>query len=232
MRHSYRRRKRRVNRGMLVLLLLLVAVFLVSCMAGSDPLWIRSVFGVDVVRYDTEPTVRAVEPDGEQAELLSRMVSDLTGANSLTLKTFRKPSQAVNAYRDALLNNLLRNHYVLYTGNVLSTAPAVSSVGSIITMIPKEDLESEAMRYFGVSSVRHKDGELFDYVSRAGGYTAPVQAWTSGVRVLSDALEETVHTFRLTFRLTDGDSVSGAYRAVFVKRDDGSCYFYTLDALK
>jgi len=231
MRHSYRRRKRRVNRGMLVLLLLLVAVFLVSCMAGSDPLWIRSVFGVDVVHYDTEPTLQVCEPDGEQAEQLCQMIGDLTSANSLSLRTFRKPSQAVNAYRDALLNNLLRDHYVLYTGNVISTSSTAYSMRAITTLIPKKDFADEAFRYFGVSSPRHKDGELFDYVSREGGYTAPVQAWTSRVQVLADGLEETEHTFRLTFRLSDGDAISEQYRAVFVKREDGSCFIYTLDRM-
>jgi len=55
-----------------------------------------------------------------------------------------------------------------------------------------------------------------------------LQAWVCRADVAVDSLEETEHTYRMVFRLTDGEESSGAYCAVFVKRDDGSCYFYSL----
>ncbi|MBQ9805017.1 MAG: hypothetical protein IJW49_00690 [Clostridia bacterium] len=230
MRRGYRRRKRRIGRGMLVVLLLLLSVFLVSCVAGSDMLWLRDIFGVDVVNYDEEPTVQTCATDGDAADQLADMLQSLTTANSLSLPTFDTPSQAVTLYRDAILNDLLRENYLLYTGNnsVLSSVPAAYPGRTITTLIPGTDFESAATRYFGTSSVRHKDGEVFEYLDRADGYTAPLQAWVSGVDVRVDAMEETEHTYRMTFCLVDGWETSEQYLAVFAKRDGGSCYLYSL----
>jgi len=230
MRHFHRRRKRRNHRGVLVVLLLLLTVFLVSCVAGTDPIWIREVFGLDVVHYDLEPTQKICATDGETAEMLSEMVHRLSGANSLSLKPFDNASEAVSRYRDALLNDLLRDHYLLYTGNrgTLSSNQNVFPNKNITTLIPEADFESAVQRYFGATSVRHTDGEIFEHLSERGGYTAPLQAWVCRADVAVDSLEETEHTYRMVFRLTDGEESSGAYCAVFVKRDDGSCYFYSL----
>lgn len=230
MRHFHRRRRRRSHRGVLLVLLLLLTVFLVSCVAGTDPIWIREVFGVDVVHYDLEPTQNSCATDGEIATNLSQMVQSLTVANSLSLKPFENASQAVSRYRDALLNDLLRDHYLLYTGNrgTLSASRSAISSKNITTLIPEADFENAAQRFFGVTSVRHKNGEIFEYLDDKDGYTAPLQAWRSGVDVEVDALAETEHTYRMVFRLTDGEASSAAYCAVFVKRDDGSCYFYSL----
>ena len=232
MKRSYRRRRRRNRRGALVVMLLLLSVFLVSCVAGTDPIWIREVFGVDVVHYDLEPTQNVCATDGETAEMLSEMVLDLAVANSLTLQPFENASQAVAKYRDALLNDLLRDHYLLYTGNcgTLSASRNAFAGRTITTLIPEDDFENAVQRYFGATSVRHKNGTVFEYLDEKGGYTAPLQAWRSNARVAVDSLEETEHTYRMVFRLTDGEEASEAYCAVFVKRDDGSCYFYSLTA--
>ena len=39
------------------------------------------------------------------------------------------------------------------------------------------------------------------------------------------------NAYRMRFTLTDEGGSSASYRALFVKRDDGSCYLYALDAL-
>lgn len=228
---SYRRRKKRVNRGMLVVLLLLATVFMVSCVAGADPLWLRDVFGVSIGDYEEEATVLAHSVDGEKATELADFVESLTTANSLFLPSFDSPSEAVSLYRDALLNDLLREHYLLYTGNnsVLSAIPAAYPGRNITTLIPEDDFESAAARYFGAGSVRHKNGAAFEYLDRANGYTAPLQAWVSGVDVQVVTLEETENTYRLHFYLTDGGETSSLYRAVFAKRE-GGCFLYSLSA--
>ena len=173
--------KRRVNKGMLLLLLLLSAVFFVSCVAGANPLWVRGVLGVDVSNYGSERIESTLPIDGPLADSLCEMVGDLT-ANSLRLKTFRTPSQAVTVYRDALLNALLRDNYLLYTGNRHSLSISSGAIaGDLSTAIPAEDFERAANRYFGATSVRHKNGAVFAYVSSERVYTAPLQAWRSGV---------------------------------------------------
>lgn len=228
MRTRYRGKRRRMKfkRGTLVMLLLLTTVFLVSCMAGSDPLWIREVFGLDVAHYNSESTVAELPSNGEQAEALCDMVTSLCD-NSLHLTPFRTASQAVNAYRDALLNDMLRNNYMRYTGSVqtLSSTDAVYSPAVISTLIPAADFEETAHRYFGGTSVRHKNGTVFRYLDGANGYTAPLQAWEVCVSVNVSALAETENTYRMTFTLCDGDAQSTPYTAVFLKRDGGCCLY-------
>ncbi len=218
---------------MLVVLLLLLSVFLVSCVAGSDMLWLRDIFGVDVVNYDEEPTVQSCDINGETVKPLVDMLKSLTTANSLSMPTFDTPSQAVSLYRDAILNDLLRENYLLYTGNnsVLSAVPTAYPGRTITTLIPESDFESAVTRYFGTSSVRHKDGAVFEHLDKANGYTAPLQAWVSSVDVRLATIEETEHTYRMTFCLVDGWETSESYLAVFAKRDGGSCYLYSLSEL-
>lgn len=226
---SYRRRKKRVSRGMLIVLLLLATVFLVSCVAGADPLWLRDVFGVSIGDYEEEATVQTHTANSDKAGELADVIRSLTTANSLSMPAFDSPSEAVSLYRDALLNDLLREHYLLYTGNnsVLSALPSAYPGRNITTLIPEEDFESAAARYFGAGSVRHKDGAAFEYLDRANGYTAPLQAWMSGVDVQVVTLEETENTYRLSFYLTDGGETSVLYSAIFAKRD-GGYFLYSL----
>ena len=229
-RYRYRRRKHRAGRGMLALALVLSAVFLISCIAGSNPQWVRNVFGLDPAHYDREAVIGNARTDGSRAAELCEMVEILT-QSGVKLESFDTPRDAVELYRDAILNDLLRDHYQLYNGNsaVLSAVPAAYP-GTVISMlIPAEDFDRAASRYFGASSVRHKDGGVFEYLDRVDGYTAPVQAWEPGSEVLVESLAETENTWRMAFRLRDGERTSELYRAVFVKREDGSCYFYSLE---
>ena len=233
--YSYRRhtrhRRRHTNRGVFALMLLLTAVFLVSCVAGSNPLWIRGMFGVDAANYAAEPSERVLTVDCEQSAELCDMVEILI-SDGVTLRPFRSTSQAVRQYRDCILNDMLRDHYALYTGNADALAKLNNAYPNhaMLTLIPETDFENAVYRYFGGSNVSHKSGEVFEYLSRADAYTAPVQAWEAQAELAVLKLEETAHTYRMTFTLTDGDA-SADYFAVFVKRDDGSCYFYSLETL-
>lgn len=229
LRYRYRRRRRRARTGTLALLLLLTAAFLVSCVAGSNSLWIKGVLGLDTHAYAAEPTVSEVDPASSTVAELTDMVQILT-AGSVHLQGFRNTSQLLRHYRDAILNDMLRDHYSLYTGNgqTLSAADGGSPYFSLSTAIPAKDFENTVNRYFGGSASSHKDGEIFRYLSDGQIYTTPTQAWECGVEILVDRAEETLHTYRLYFRLTDGEDISGTYTAVFVKREDGSCYFRSL----
>lgn len=230
MRSRGRRYRRRANKGILLLLLLLSAVFLVSCVAGANPLWVRGVLGVDLANYNTESIDKTLPTDGALAETLCDMVQILT-AKSAYLKTFRTPSQAVSLYRDAILNDLLRDNYLLYTGNrhTLSASANAVCADHVSTAIPADDFESAAYRYFGATGVRHKDGEVFVFLRDARAYTAPVQAWESDVAIEVERIEQTANTYRMRFLLSDGASDVQAYTATFAKHTDGTLYFYSLE---
>lgn len=215
--------------GLSILLLLLSSVLLVSCMAGPNALWIRGIFGLDVNDYFSEAPLRQLQPDGAAATLLCNMVTIIV-SDSIHLTPFSGTGEAVRIYRDAILNDMLRDDYSRYTGN----RQAVDAVGraypylSAATLIAKNDFENVVFRYFGGTSVSHKSGEAFSYLARAGYYTSPLQAreCTAEIEILE--LYETEHTYRMQFVLTANGETSDVYTAVFVKRDDGSCYWKAL----
>ncbi len=230
MRYRYRG-KRRSHRGMLLLLLLLTAVFLVSCVAGSNPLWIRGLFGFDAANYGVEPAEQVLAVDGEIAQELSDMVR-VIALNGTELAPFRSTSQAAAHYRDAVLNAMLAEDFARYTGNTALLAEVMESYPNeaICTWIPCEDFENAFFGLFGGSSLSHKSGDLFRYLSRADGYTTLAQARQSCAEVEVLCVEETLHTYRMSFLLHAEGQESASYHAVFVKRDGGDCYFYTLEA--
>ena len=215
--------------GLTILLLLLCSVLLVSCMAGPNALWIRGVFGLDVNDYFSEAPLRQLQPDGAAAAMLTNIVTIIV-SDSIRLTPFSGTGEAVRLYRDAILNDMLRDDYSRYTGN----RTAVDAIGraypylSAATLISKDDFENVVFRYFGGTSVSHKSGEAFSYLSRAGYYTSPLQARKCVAEVTILELYETEHTYRMQFVLTANGETSTPYTAVFVKRSDGSCYWKAL----
>lgn len=227
--HYRARRRRRTKRGTLVLLLLLITVFLVSCVAGSNPLWVRGLFGMDFANYREEEALTSHPTDGAVSAELCEMVEILTLGN-LSLQPFSSTSQAVKLYRDAILNDMLRDDYVTYGGYAAELSANQTASGLVLsTLIPRADFENAVYRYFGGTTVRHRDGEIFCYLRSEGGYTAPVQARDPDAEVVVESIEETEHTYRMSFRLTRGEEISDSYLAVFVKRESTSCYFYSLE---
>ena len=102
--------------GLTILLLVLCSVLLVSCMAGPNALWIRGIFGLDVNDYFSETPLRQLQPDGAAATMLANIVTILVSDN-VHLTPFSGTSEAVRIYRDAILNDMLRDDYSRYTGN-------------------------------------------------------------------------------------------------------------------
>jgi hypothetical protein len=215
--------------GLAILLFLLCTVILVSCMAGPNALWIRGIFGLDVNDYFSEAPLRQLQSDGTTAAHLSNIVTIIV-SDSIHLTPFSGTNEAVNLYRDAILNDMLRDDYSRYTGNreaidaVANTQPYLSTA----TLISKNDFENVVFRYFGGTSVKHKSGDAFSYLSRAGYYTSPLQARECVAEISILELYETEHTYRMQFILTANGETSDVYTAVFVKRGDGSCYWKAL----
>ena len=215
--------------GLAILLLILSSALLVSCVAGPNALWIRGVFGLDVNDYFSEPALRQLQPDGAAAAMLSNMVAMIV-SDSILLTPFSGTGEAVRIYRDAILNDMLRDDYSRYTGNrqaldaVAKNYPYLSTA----TLISKSDFENVVFRYFGGTTVNHKSGDAFSYLSRSGYYTSPVQARECLAEVSVLELYETENTYRMHFTLTAQGETSNVYTAVFVKRSDGSCYWKAL----
>lgn len=229
-RTRYRRRRRRgLRSGTLALLILLTCTFLVSCVAGTNALWIRGLFGLDVGAYLAEPTEHTLSTEADTSKTLCDMV-DILLAGSISIPTFRNTSQLLEHYRDALLNDMLRDNYTLYTGNakILREVQRTDPFLMISTAIPAKDLSNMVNRYFGSEVSTHKDGDVYGYLGRAEVYTTALHPWEATVDILVDRIEETAHTYRMFFRLTDGEEISEEYLACFVKRDDGSVYFRSL----
>ena len=215
--------------GLAILLLVLSSVLLVSCMAGPNTLWIRGLFGLDTNDYFMESPLRQLQPDGATASLLCNMVTIIVSDN-IHLSSFSGTSEAVRLYRDEILNDMLRDDYSRYTGNRASLDKVANFYPylSASTLISKEDFENVVFRFFGGTSVSHKKGDAFSYLSRVGYYTSPVQARDCVAEVTVLELYETEHTYRMQFTLTANGETSEVYTAVFVKRSDGSCYWKAL----
>ena len=229
---TYRRRKRRISKGGAMLTALVLVLFLFSGVAAFRPQAFKTLFGESVAAYQAEPVVQYLRTDGETAFLLADYIDILT-SGSANIRSFHGASDAVKYYRDEILNDMLRDHYALYTGNntYLSVVNASYTSGAVSTWIPESEFENTVARYFGESSVYHKSGAIFSYLHQEGGYTAPIQSWESRVELEILSLEETENAYRMRFTLLDETGNSASYRALFVKRSDGSCYLYALDAM-
>ena len=110
------RRRRRWRAGTVLLLILALTVLLVSCVAGSNSLWLLGLFGADLRVYEKEPVTAQLPTDGAIAAQLCAAVEFLN-AGSVTMPEFRSASQAVRLYRDAILNSLIGSNYSAYVGN-------------------------------------------------------------------------------------------------------------------
>lgn len=215
--------------GLTLLLLLLSSVLLVSCMAGPNTLWIRGLFGLDTDDYLAEAPLRQLQPDGAAATRLINIVT-IVVSDSIQLTPFSGTGEAVRIYRDAILNDMLRDDYSRYTGNreAMDAVSRAYPYLSASTLISKNDFENVVFRFFGGTSVSHRGTDAFSYLARAGYYTSPMQARECHAEVSVLELYETEHTYRMQFILTANGETSDVYTAVFVKRDDGSCYWKAL----
>ena len=198
-------------------------------MAGSNVLWVKGLLGLDVADYLAEPAQRKLQPDGTAAARLVEIVEILV-CDNVSLKPFQGTSEAVALYRDDILNDMLRDHYALYTGNrtAIDTVSAAYPHTSAATLISASDFENTVFRYFGGTTVTHTSGNAFSYLSKAGYYSSPMQARDCRATVTVTELEETEHTYRMQFQLIAGEVASELYLAVFVKRTDGTCYWKAL----
>ncbi len=221
----YRRRR---HTGVLALLLFLTALLLVSCVAGSNVLWVRGLLGLDIGDYAAEPVERVVPTDGKTAAMLAEAIDFLLDG-SARLEPFTGTGEAVRLYRDRILNAMVRSNYALYNGNAKNIQKVHQAYPQmqVVTLIPAVDFENTVFRYFGGTTVEHQNGHAFSYLPRADVYTTGMSARACTVALELDSIEETANTYRVSFTLVTEEEQQ-AYQAVFVKRDDGSAYMKAL----
>ncbi len=230
---TYRRRHRRhMQKSTLFLLLFILAALLVSCTAGNNSVWIRSLLGTDVAAYRAEPTTATLDRNGETAEDLTDIMECFL-SGTVRLEEFQNGNQALRLYRDELLNDLMRRNYGAYVGNPTLCAAVSQSYPQITAsvLIPAGDLESAASHCLGLSSVSNGNGKNVSYLPRAACYIPPQQARALTVRLTVLSLEETENTYRLSFKLEDAEEQSACYLAMFVKRNGDTPYLKALNEI-
>jgi hypothetical protein len=224
----YRRRRRRRRTGMIVSVLLL-ACLLVSCVAGSNALWVQSLFGADVNVYLSEPTLESHSPESALS-LELRNALEVLLADSAEIPEFKTAAKACRLYRDNLLALLLRQGYSSYVGNPELSGRVAKSYPylSASHLIPASDLENAAARYFGASSVANGDGDCFTYLKKSDCYTTPGQTRAVTVHMEITEILETERTYRVTFTLTDSEGACISYTALLIKRAEKAPYIKAL----
>ncbi len=223
MRRGYYGRRRQWRLGTFLVIILLIAVFLVSCMAGGDVLWVRGFFGWDSEALAEEEAIATLDVSGDVARQLGESILSVVGDHT-TLYAFSTAQEAAALYRGAVLNTMLLENYSAYTGNsaLLEKAAEEYPRVGLVTLIPKEDLEARLTRLFGGGGIGHKSAGTFEYLDRVGMYTTAVQAREERARLSPISLEETEHSYRMRFVLSIGRETSETYTAIFEKCEGGT----------
>ena len=207
-----------------ILAVIICVMLMSSCTMINEFL---ATLGFDTHDYEGEAVIKIYEADSEKAEELAEMVKTLS-INSPFIPTFDSTKDAVSKCRDSLLNHMLNEHYTKYTGNLdlLDKAKAEYPYLKVAIVIPAEDFEDEAYKYFGgKQKVDNENGEMFKYLEKVDAYTTAAKPVESQITVDCISLEETAKTFRYRFKCSLGDEESDEYFAIIIKRADDTCYF-------
>lgn len=211
----------------LLLLLPALCVLLTSC-ALLDRL------GFDTYDYMSEPVLRSVPEDGEEAAQLADLLGILI-TDSEQLPTFEHMGDAIREYRDAVLTSMLKASYMKYSGNTALIRKAEQAYPEyhITQIIPEGEFEATMYRCFGGDvKITHKSGERFYYLPKVNAYISPVMPEDSGLRIHIITVDETARTWRVRFRvLPEGGKATRdtvTYFALVIKREDGTLYIKKL----
>lgn len=207
-------------------LILLVSVCLsfVSC-AKWDSL--MSSIGFDTRDLEAEEVIKSYAADGELALEIAQSVRMLT-LNTPSIEPFDRSSEAINLFRDTVLNYMLTSNYARYTGDIekLDEAKEAYPTMNLTNLIPSAEFEKQYYKFFGGSTkITNKSGTYFMYLPKLEAYTALSEPQNADVSVTVLSLDETENTYRLRLTLTLGDSTSPVYKLLLIKREDGTFYF-------
>ncbi len=218
-----------MKRRLAALLAISFCLFASSCAARDTFL---TLLGFDTYDYEGEEVTEVLETDGKEVKKLCEMLKTLS-VNSPFVPEFENSADAVSVCRDSILNYMLCTSFAKYSGNteLINTAKEHYPELQIITVIPGEDFENFVYTYFGGNvKLSHKSSELFLYLDRADAYTAVSNPIESSVKTEVSLCEKTERTYRMTFKNVLGDIESPEYYAFIIRREDGSCYFKSINA--
>ena len=195
----------------------LVSVVLCSCSGKIPP--------------EEESVKNMLLTDGEVALELCDMTRMLT-VNSPIMPEFDDIGEAMEKCRDSVLYYMLTRNYGKYTGDIDKLDHAVAEYPrmQITNLIPAREFEETVYASFGgTKKITNEDGRLFVYLEKVAAYTSVTMLDEDPVSVDVTSLGETENTYRMTFRCEAGGITSPEYRAIFMKRDDGTVYFYSVE---
>ena len=202
-----------------------ILLFLTSCAPLGA---LSSSLGLDADDYSVEEVRTVLTEESEKWGELSDMLSVLT-LDSTEIAEFDSMKTSSETCRDSLLNYMYGHNYEKYAGNtaLIDKLSEKYPEYTIIAAIPQGDFEAEMYRCFGGSvKITHRSGELFRYLEGGSVYlpvTAPIDG---GIDIKLTKAAETEHTYRLSFTVSGRDtSADYHYRAIVIKREDGTMYF-------
>lgn len=209
--------------------ILAVCAMLCSCATES----LLAKLGFDTHDYAHEPTVTVHDPNGEAGQSIASMLRILY-VDSPYLTAFDGTSEAVDLYKDSVLNYMVSYNYAKYTGtSLIDEATEAYPHMTITTMIPAEDFENTMYTYFGGSvKIINSNGRIFSYLEKVNGYTPVTKPQSTRVVTEIRSVEETENTYRVVFVNRIDDTVSPEYFTMIIKREDGTAYFSVLSENK
>lgn len=205
-----------------ILCLLACAVMLVSAGACSRG-----------VGYAEESVTREHYAESDIAHELCEMMRMLT-VNSPIMPEFEGIGEAMEQCRDSVLYYMLTKNYGKYTGDIdrLDAAVAEYPQMQIMSLIPAREFEETVYTAFGgTRKISNESGRLFVYLDRIAAYTSVTMLDADPIEVDVISLGETENTYRMRCRCSADEVTSPEYQVIFIKRDDGTVYFHSVDEI-
>ncbi|MBR6709331.1 MAG: hypothetical protein IKL84_06600 [Clostridia bacterium] len=231
--HERELRSRQYGRIARFLLLAGLAVLLcvIFCACAGDA--VLTLLGFDMTDYTHEPVWAVLDPHTARAESLCDMVR-VMASDPLQVPEFSSSREAVADCAESVLVHLLCSGERRTGGATLrARASTLYPDRTFTSLISASDFENAIYRYFGGrEQISHHSDGRFTYLSKLGAYTTVAQPYSVEYTVDVLLLEETENTYRMTCRTAIADYISPAYRVIFIKRDDGTCYIHSSERLR
>jgi len=181
--------------------------------------------------YGDEEIISSLPADGEVAKELVDMIPMLS-VNSPVLPNFKGATEAMKYCRDSVLYYMLMKSYGKYTGDIKKLDAAVEAYPhmQITSLIPAREFEETVYTAFGGRrKISNESGRLFVYLDKVGAYTAVTILDSDPVKCSVLSLAETENTYRMTVRCSLDGVTAPDYTVVFIKRDEGPAYIYSVE---
>ena len=171
-----------------------------------------------------------LNPQDEAVTPLTETIKILT-LDSVQLTEFSDSKKVMKLYTDEILSFLLVQRYAKYNSNPTLLNKIEKEYPSLYatTVIPANDYDAILQKHFGTGhNITHEDGKFFRYLSKVDMYVTQAQPSESTIMINVINCEETENTYRMKFTLSDSNSCSENYIAIFIKRETADPYLKIL----